>query len=145
VPLRLVSEDDYGVKIPETNTLPAIGSETQLRALLTALSGVDAVGVEARVAKLATRSIKKTTKMTAIDLAISMVDLTTLEGADSEGRVRSLCVKALRPDPSDLTVPSVAAVCVYPDLVGHARRGCVGGDGVSVGTGFTQREATGRR
>jgi deoxyribose-phosphate aldolase len=139
-----VSEDDYGVKIPETNTLPAIGSETQLRALLTALSGVDAVGVEARVAKLATRSIKKTTKMTAIDLAISMVDLTTLEGADSEGRVRSLCVKALRPDPSDLTVPSVAAVCVYPDLVGHARS-VLGSSSVavaSVATAFPSGRAS---
>ncbi len=51
-----------------------------------------------------------------------MVDLTTLEGSDTEGRVTSLCTKARRPDPSDLTVPSVAAVCVYPDLVAHARR-----------------------
>ncbi len=101
--------------------MPPIESETQLRALLGGLSGVDAVGVEARAAKLATRSIKKSTKMTAIDLAISMVDLTTLEGADTPGRVRSLCTKALRPDPRDLTVPSVAAVCVYPDLVTQAK------------------------
>ena len=113
-PLRLVGNDDYGVKIPASSAAPAIESETQLRALLTALSGVDAVGLEARAAKLATRSIKKSTKMAAIDLAISMVDLTTLEGADTPGRVSSLCAKALRPDPRDLTVPSVAAVCVYP-------------------------------
>lgn len=101
--------------------VPTIESEAQLRALLSGLSGVDAVGVEARAAKLATRSIKKSTKMAAIDMAISMVDLTTLEGADTPGRVRSLCTKALRPDPRDLTVPPVAAVCVYPDLVTQAR------------------------
>jgi deoxyribose-phosphate aldolase len=120
-PLRLVSKEDRGVRIPRTHSVPAVESETQLRALLTALSGVDAVGVEARAAKLATRSIKKSTKMKAIDLAISMVDLTTLEGADTPGRVRSLCAKALRPDPRDSSVPSVAAVCVYPDLVAPAR------------------------
>ena len=89
--------------------------------MLASLSGVDAVGVEARAAKLSTRSIKQSTKLTALDLAISMVDLTTLEGADTPGRVTSLCVKAMRPDPRDPTVPSVAAVCVYPDLVAHAR------------------------
>jgi deoxyribose-phosphate aldolase len=88
---------------------------------LGALAGVDAVGLEARCAKLATRSIKKSTKLEAIDLAISMVDLTTLEGADTPARVSSLCAKAMRPDPRDLTVPSVAAVCVYPDLVARAR------------------------
>jgi deoxyribose-phosphate aldolase len=120
-PLRLVITDDRSVKIPFSNDVPTIESESQLRSLLRALSGVDAVGVEARAAKLATRSIKKSTKMRAIELAISMVDLTTLEGADTDGRVSSLCTKALRPDPRDLTVPSVAAVCVYPDLVAHAR------------------------
>jgi len=121
VPLRLVTEEDRGVKIPQSLSVPTIDSEAQLKALLTSLSGVDAVGAEARVAKLSTRSIKKSTKMAAIDLAISMVDLTTLEGADTLGRVTSLCTKAMRPDPRDLTVPSVAAVCVYPDLVAHAR------------------------
>jgi deoxyribose-phosphate aldolase len=120
-PLRLITTDDRSVKIPLSNDVPTIESESQLRSLLRALSGVDAVGVEARAAKLATRSIKKSTKMRAIDLAIAMVDLTTLEGADTDGRVSSLCTKALRPDPRDLTVPSVAAVCVYPDLVAHAR------------------------
>lgn len=109
------------MKFAPRHEVPAIGSETQLRALLGALPGVDAVGLEARCAKLATRSIKKSTKLAAIDLAISMVDLTTLEGADTPGRVSSLCAKALRPDPRDLTVPPVAAVCVYPDLVAHAR------------------------
>ena len=107
--------------IPSAGRVPAVESEAQLRALLTSLSGVDAVGAESRAAKLATRSIKKSSKLVAIDLAIAMVDLTTLEGADTEGRVTSLCTKALRPDPLDPTVPAVAAVCVYPDLVAHAR------------------------
>jgi deoxyribose-phosphate aldolase len=109
------------VHIPSAGHVPAVESEAQLRALLTSLSGVDAVGAESRAAKLATRSIKKSSKLVAIDLAIAMVDLTTLEGADTEGRVTSLCTKALRPDPLDPTVPAVAAVCVYPDLVAHAR------------------------
>jgi deoxyribose-phosphate aldolase len=119
--LRLVTEQDHGVRIPDESRVPAVESEAQLRALLAGLSGVDGVGAEARAAKLATRSIKKSTKMAALDLAISMVDLTTLEGADTPGRVTSLCTKAMRPSPSDGTVPSVAAVCVYPDLVAHAR------------------------
>ena len=109
------------MRIASDASLPNIESESQLRSVLTSLSGVDAVGVEARVAKLATRSIKKSSKMTALDLAISMVDLTTLEGVDTFGRIASLCAKAKRPDPRDLSVPAVAAVCVYPDLVGHAR------------------------
>jgi deoxyribose-phosphate aldolase len=120
-PLRLRSDQDHGVVIPDSGCVPAVESESQLRALLASLSGVDAVGVEARAAKLATRSIKKSTKLAAIDLAISMVDLTTLEGADSPGRIISLCTKAMRPDPRDQGVPSVAAVCVYPDLVAQAR------------------------
>ena len=121
-PLRLLSAADRSVRIPLAAALPAVESEAQLRALLASLSGVDAVGAEARAAKLATRSIKRSAKLTALNLAISMVDLTTLEGADTPGRVTSLCTKAMRPDPRDLSVPSVAAVCVYPDLVAHARR-----------------------
>lgn len=143
-PLRLISREDHGVRIPPSNTLEAVASETQLRAILGSLSGVDAVGVEGRAAKLATRSIKKSTKLRAIDLAISMVDLTTLEGADTPGRVSSLCAKALRPDPRDLTVPSVAAVCVYPDLVAHARS-IVAVSGVnvaSVATAFPSGRAS---
>ncbi len=91
--------------------------ETSLRRFLQGLPGVDQVGAEARVAGLATRSIKTTSKAWALDAAIRMVDLTTLEGADTHGKVRSLCAKAMRPDPSDPSVPAVAAVCVYPDLV----------------------------
>jgi deoxyribose-phosphate aldolase len=116
-----VTDDDHGVKIDHASSVPSINSETQLKSMLAGLAGVDAVGLEGRCAKLATRSIKKSTKLAAIDLAISMVDLTTLEGADTPGRIRSLCAKALRPDPRDLTVPPVAAVCVYPDLVAEAR------------------------
>ena len=78
---------------------------------------MDQVGAEGRAATLATRSIKTTAKAWAIDTAIRMVDLTTLEGADTPGKVRSLCAKAMRPDPTDAGVPSAAAVCVYPDLV----------------------------
>src|SRR5512140_3779695 len=91
--------------------------DAALRRFLFGLPGVDQVGAEARAAGLATRSIKTTAKAWAIDTAISMIDLTTLEGADTEGKVRSLCAKARVPDPSDLSTPRVAAVCVYNDLV----------------------------
>ena len=94
--------------------------ESSLRRFLHGLPGVDQVGAEGRAASLATRSIKTTAKAWAIDTAISMVDLTTLEGADTEGKIRSLCAKARRPDPSDASVPPVAAVCCYPDLVATA-------------------------
>lgn len=97
------------------------GSESSLLTFLGALSGVDQVGAEARAAMLATRSIKTTSKAKAIDLAISMVDLTTLEGADTPEKVRALCTKAVRPDPSDSSVPSVGAICVYNDMVSIAR------------------------
>ena len=83
------------------------------------------MGLEGRAATLATRSIKKDSKIWAIDTAISMVDLTTLEGMDTAGKVRALCAKALHPDPTDPTCPAVAAVCVYGDLVATTRA-CVG-------------------
>jgi deoxyribose-phosphate aldolase len=92
-------------------------SDSSLRRFLHGLPGVDQVGAEARAATLATRSIKTTAKQWAIDLAIQMIDLTTLEGQDTPGKVRALCAKAMRPDPSDPTVPRVAAICVYPDMV----------------------------
>src|SRR6476619_5372226 len=95
--------------------------DAALRRFLSGLPGVDQVGAEARAAQLATRSIKTTAKAWAIDMAISMVDLTTLEGADTPGKVRSLAAKARRPDPSDPTAPRVAAVCVYGDLAGVAK------------------------
>jgi len=110
------------------------GSDASLKKYLGALSGVDQVGADARAAVLATRSIKTSSKRWAIDTAISMVDLTTLEGADTPGKVQALCTKAVRPDPTDLTVPSVGAVCVYNDMVGIARKNLdlVGGNHVGV-------------
>ncbi len=88
---------------------------------------VDTVGVEERVARLATRSIKAGTKKDALRRILSMIDLTTLEGQDTPGKVRQLCRKARTPDPH-LDVPSVAAVCVYPTLVGVAREALAGTD-----------------
>ena len=120
--LRLAEVRARGVLIPTVVSIPSIDTDEELRRHVRSLSGVDAVGLESRVAKLGTRSLKLSTKMTAIDLAISMVDLTTLEGADTPGRVSSLCAKARRPDPTDAVVPHVAAVCVYPDLVALAGR-----------------------
>src|SRR3546814_14509136 len=95
------------------------------------LPGVDQVGAEARAAALGTRSIKTTAKAYALDLAISMVDLTTLEGQDTPGKVKALASKALRPDPSDPTCPRVAAVCVCGDMVGTVKD-VVGEDRKSV-------------
>jgi deoxyribose-phosphate aldolase len=95
-------------------------SERSLRLHLEGLSGVDAVGLEARAASLGTRSIKTTSKAWALDRIIELTDLTTLEGADTPGKVRSLVAKALNPDPSDPTTPKVAAVCVYGDMVPSA-------------------------
>ena len=97
------------------------GSESSLKSYLKNLPTVDQVGAEARAAMLGTRSIKTTSKAWAIDTAISMVDLTTLEGADTPGKVKALCTKAVRPAPSDPSVPSVGAVCVYNDMVKIAR------------------------
>jgi len=99
----------------------APASHISLYSFLSGLPGVDQVGAEARAAGLGTRSIKKESKVWAIDTAISMVDLTTLEGADTPGKVRAMSAKALHPDPTDLSTPSVAAVCVYGDLVYAAR------------------------
>jgi len=110
------------------------GSEASLKNYLGSLSGVDQVGADERAAMLATRSIKTTSKRWAIDTAISMVDLTTLEGADTPGKVQALCTKAVRPDPTDSSVPSVGAVCVYNDMVAVARKhlDLVGGAHVGV-------------
>ncbi|GGN97196.1 deoxyribose-phosphate aldolase [Microbispora bryophytorum] len=106
-------------------------SPSTLRAFLHGLPGVDRVGADARAAMLGTRSIKTTAKKQAIDLAIGMVDLTTLEGADTPGKIRAMCAKAVRPDPADASVPPVAAVCVYPDLVATAVE-ALAGSGVKV-------------
>jgi len=105
---------------PRTDLRDVTRDDPSLRRFLHGLAGVDEVGAQARAASLFTRSIKTTAKAWAIDMAIRMVDLTTLEGADTPGKIRSLCAKAMRPDPGDASVPPVAAVCVYPDLVGIA-------------------------
>ncbi|MBT2407478.1 deoxyribose-phosphate aldolase [Streptomyces sp. ISL-87] len=123
-------------------TLPAFAdvttSDSALRRFLHGLPGVDAVGLEARAAALGTRSIKTTAKAYAIDLAISMIDLTTLEGADTPGKVRALAAKAVNPDPTDRTTPMTAAVCVYPDMVATAKAALHGADVkiASVATAF---------
>src|SRR6266508_605176 len=127
-----------------TAALPEVArSAATLRAFLHGLPGVDRVGAEARAATLATRSIKTTAKAWGIDLAIRMVDLTTLEGADTPGKVRAMCAKARRPDPTDPSCPSVAAVCVYPSMVPTAVEG-VHGSGIhvaSVATAFPSGQA----
>lgn len=92
---------------------------------------VDAVGLEERAAALGGRSVKKASKLAALSLLIRCIDLTTLEGADTPGRVRGLCAKAVRPEPSDRTVPAVAAVCVYPSMVAVAVD-ALSGSGVKV-------------
>ena len=97
-------------------------NETSIRSFLRNLSPVDQVGAEARASMLSTRSIKTASKLWAIDTAISMIDLTTLEGADTPGKVISICAKAIRPDPTNLEVPHVGAVCVYNDMVKVARQ-----------------------
>lgn len=102
-----------------------------LTSWLHGLPGVDQVGCDARAAALGTRSIKTTSKAWAIDLAISMIDLTTLEGADTPGKVRGLCTKALSPLPSDPATPRPAAVCVYGDMVATAKE-TLGASGVKV-------------
>ncbi|MFZ9797004.1 MAG: deoxyribose-phosphate aldolase [Candidatus Nanopelagicales bacterium] len=116
----------------------ATKNEESLKKFLNGLSGVDKVGVEERAAKLATRSIKTTAKKEGIDLSIRMIDLTTLEGMDTKGKVKTLCAKARRPDPLDSSVPSVAAVCVYSDLVSIAKENLTGTNikVAAVATGF---------
>lgn len=108
---------------PAARAIELIGSdltEKSLKLHLEGLSGVDAVGLEQRAAGLGTRSIKTTSKAWALDTIIRLIDLTTLEGADTPGKVKSLVAKALTPDPTDMSTPRVAAVCVYGDMVPSA-------------------------
>jgi deoxyribose-phosphate aldolase len=119
------------------------GFELPLEPRLPRIGSVDQVAVEERAATLARRSIKRESKLWALDLAVRMMDLTTLEGADTPGKVTALCSKAVRPDPVDATVPSVAAVCVYPNLVAVAKER-VRGSSVkvaSVATAFPSGQA----
>ena len=114
------------------------GFELPLEPRLPRIGAVDAVALEQRSAALATRSIKRESKLAALELAIRMIDLTTLEGADTPGKVAALCSKARRPDPLDPGVPPVAAVCVYPSLVPAAKARLDGSDVkvASVATAF---------
>jgi deoxyribose-phosphate aldolase len=119
-------------------------SDAALRQVLHGLPPVDQVGTEARTAGLATRSIKRAAKLQALEMAVRMTDLTTLEGADTPGKVRAMCAKALRPDPADPAVPPVAAVCVYPDLVAVAKAELAGSAVAvaSVATAFPSGRAS---
>jgi len=108
---------------PAARAVAILGGDATDRALrlhLEGLSRVDAVGLEQRAAGFATRSIKTTSKAAALDTVIGLIDLTTLEGADTPGKVRSLAAKARTPDPGDLATPRPAALCVYGDMVGVA-------------------------
>ena len=126
---------------PAERAIAVLGGELTERALrlhLEGLSGVDAVGLEQRAADLGTRSIKTTSKAWALDRIIGLIDLTTLEGADTPGKVRSLAAKAVTPDAGDPTTPRVAAVCVYGDMVPYAlealgaAHSTDGADGVNI-------------
>src|SRR3954467_7290683 len=120
-----------GFQLPLEQRLPRIGS-------------IDQVAVEQRAAELAKRSIKKDAKVWALELAIRCCDLTTLEGQDTPGKVAALCSKAMRPDPGDPSVPSVAALCVYPNLVRVAKER-LGDSGVkvaSVATAFPSGQSS---
>ena len=103
----------------------------QAVALVARTAAVDAVGLEERASSLAKRSIKRDSKLWALDLAIRCMDLTSLEGQDTPGKIVAMCAKAVHPDPTDPSAPSVAAVCLYPELVPIAV-GRLKGTGVHV-------------
>ncbi|WP_433056390.1 deoxyribose-phosphate aldolase [Dactylosporangium sp. CS-033363] len=126
-----------------TLTAEVARSQGALRTFLHGLPGVDQVGAEQRAAMLGTRSIKTTAKAQALDLAIRMVDLTTLEGSDTPGKVRALCAKAIRPDPADPSCPSAAAICVYPAMIATAAEALRGSKVhlASVATAFPSGQA----
>ena len=109
------------------------GFELPLEPRLPRIGSIDQVAVEARAGELAKRSIKKDAKVWALELALRCCDLTTLEGQDTPGKVAALCSKAIRPDPGDPRIPSVAAVCVYPNLITAAKER-LAGSGVKVAT-----------
>ena len=119
------------------------GFELPLKQRLPRIGSIDQVAAEQRAAELAKRSIKKEAKVWALELAIRCCDLTTLEGQDTPGKVAALCSKAIRPDPSDPNVPSVAAVCVFPNLVPTAveRLAGTGVKVASVATYFPSGQA----
>jgi deoxyribose-phosphate aldolase len=120
------------------SALPPVAFRRSLADALEMMHGVDAVAVEERASSLAKRSLKKDSKVWGLNLIISMMDLTTLEGKDPRGKVWALCQKAMRPDPSDRDVPHVAAVCVYPTMIGFVKEALGNSDVrvASVATGF---------
>jgi deoxyribose-phosphate aldolase len=111
--------------------VPDKATKASIDAFVRGVTPVDEVAAAERVAALSTRSIKKESKMAALELAVRMCDLTTLEGKDTPGKVRQLSAKGIRPDPSDPSIPSVAAICVYPNMVPVARQ-ALGDSGVKV-------------
>ncbi len=121
-----------------TRTGAPVAYRRSLQDALEMAHGVDAVAAEERAASLAKRSLKKGSKVCGLNLAISMIDLTTLEGRDTAGKVYALCQKAMRPDPLDHEVPHVAAVCVYPSMIPFVKQALSGSDVkvASVATGF---------
>src|SRR5687768_15166597 len=123
---------------PAGRSLTPVSFRRSLNDALEMAHGVDAVAAEERAASLAKRSLKKDSKVWGLKLAVSMIDLTTLEGKDTRGKVWALCRKAVRPDPADPEVPHVAAVCIYPSMVAYVKE-ALAGSGVhvaSVATGF---------
>ncbi len=128
--------------MPQAPALPR-GFELPLEPRLPRIGSIDAVALEERSATLARRSIKRESKLQALELSVRMMDLTTLEGADTPGKVAALCSKALRPDPVDASVPPVAAVCVYPNLVPTAKQRLAGSavKVASVATEFPSGQA----
>ena len=123
---------------PAGRSLTPVSFRRSLNDALEMAHGVDAVAAEERASSLAKRSLKKDSKVWGLKLAVSMIDLTTLEGKDTRGKVWALCRKAVRPDPADPEVPHVAAVCIYPSMVAFVKE-ALGDSGVhvaSVATGF---------
>jgi deoxyribose-phosphate aldolase len=112
--------------VRETDRDLLTGRHQALGSLLGRVWAVDQVGVEERAASLGKRSIKREAKLWALDLAIRMVDLTTLEGKDTPGKIRALAGKARRPDPTDPSIPAVAALCVYPNMIQTAKEALAG-------------------
>jgi deoxyribose-phosphate aldolase len=139
VPEHPLARSEVDAQIVAASLVRAwVGRDGSPGALLDRVGGVDQVGVIERVDSLKKRSIKQASKVWALDLTIRMMDLTTLEGKDTPGKVRALCAKAIRPEPGDASIPSVAAVCVYPALVPVAKA-ALAGSGIkvaSVATGF---------
>src|SRR5260221_14764354 len=110
---------------------PPVAFRRSIADALEMAHGVDAVAAEERAASLAKRSLKKESKVWGLRLAISMMDLTTLEGKDTRGKVWALCQKAIRPDPVDPGVPHVAAVCVYPAMILFGKK-ALAGSGIHI-------------